>query len=216
MGRLRVLLGDDHTLVRQGIRKILEDQPDWEIIAEVGDGREAVRQALALAPDVAILDIGMPLLNGIEATSQIVRRAPAIRVLILSMHLDEAYVARALEAGATGYLLKDSADSDLIGGVHAVGAGKSFFSPAVAKLMLNDYVRRLAGKGVVDRYASLSEREREVFQLVAEGHSNKEVADILSISPTTVETHRAHILQKLDVHNTAELVLYAVRRGVIS
>ena len=216
MAKLRILLGDDHTLVRHGVRKILEEQCDWQIVAEVGNGRDAVRQALALQPDVAILDIGMPQLNGIEATRQIVRRAPAIRVLILSMHLDEAYVARALEAGAPGYLLKDSADADLMGGVHAVGAGKSFFSPAVAKIMLNDYVRRVAGKAVVDRYDTLSEREREIFQLVAEGHSNKEVADLLSISPTTVETHRAHILQKLDVHNTAELVLYAVRRGVIS
>jgi DNA-binding NarL/FixJ family response regulator len=211
-----ILLGDDHTLVRQGLRKILEEQPNWHIVAEVGDGRDAVRQAQALQPDVAILDIGMPLLNGIDATRQIVHRTPAIRVLILSMHLDEAYVARALEAGATGYLLKDSADVDLIGGVNAVAAGKSFFSPAVAKLMLGDYVRRVAGKAVVDRYESLSNREREIFQLVAEGHSNKEVADLLSISPTTVETHRAHILQKLDVHNMAELVLFAVRRGVIS
>jgi DNA-binding NarL/FixJ family response regulator len=216
MASVRILLGDDHTLVRQGVRKILEEQPDWEIIGEVGDGREAVRQALELEPDVAVLDIGMPLLNGIEATSQITRRASTTRVLILSMHADEAYVARALEAGATGYLLKDSADADLIGGVAAVAAGKSFFSPAVAKLMLTDYRRRLAGKTVIDRYELLSEREREIFQLVAEGHSNKEVADLLSISPTTVETHRAHILQKLDVHNTAELVLYAVRRGVIS
>jgi len=216
MASVRILLGDDHTLVRQGVRKILEEQPDWHIVSEVGDGREAVRQTLALEPDVAVLDIGMPLLNGIEATSQIARRAATTRVLILSMHADEQYVARALEAGATGYLLKDSADADLIGGVAAVATGKSFFSPAVAKLMLTDYRRRLAGKTVVDRYELLSEREREIFQLVAEGHSNKEVAELLSISPTTVETHRAHILQKLGVHNTAELVLYAVRRGVIS
>jgi len=216
MASLRILLGDDHTLVRQGLRKILEDQPDWQIVGEVGDGREAVRQALSLLPDIAILDIGMPLLNGIEATRQIVRRNPAVRVLILSMHVDEAYVARALEAGAAGYLLKDSADTDLIDGVTAVASGKSFFSPTVAAMMLTDYRQRLAGKTVVDRYELLSEREREIFQLVAEGHSNKEVADLLSISPTTVETHRAHILQKLDVHNTAELVLYAVRRGVIS
>jgi DNA-binding NarL/FixJ family response regulator len=216
MGSLRILLGDDHTLVRQGVRKILEEQPQWQIVAEVGDGRDAVRQALALRPDVAILDIGMPRLNGIDATRQIVRQAPGVRVLILSMHLDEAYVARALDAGATGYLLKDSADVDLINGVSAVATGKSFFSPAVAEIMLSDYVRRLAGQGVVDRYESLSNREREILQLVAEGHSNKEVADVLSISPTTVETHRAHILRKLDVHNTAELVLFAVRRGVIS
>lgn len=216
MGNLRILLGDDHTLVRQGIRKILEERRDWEIVAEAADGRQAVSHAIELQPDVAILDIGMPLLNGIDATRQIVRRSPGTHVLILSMHSNEAYVTRALQAGATGYLLKDSAYEDLLVGVAAVAAGKSFFSPAVARLMLDDYVRHLAGKGIVDRYESLSEREREIFQLIAEGHSNKAVAELLSVSPTTVETHRAHILQKLDVHNTAELVLYAVRRGVIS
>jgi DNA-binding NarL/FixJ family response regulator len=213
---LRILLGDDHTIVRQGLSKILEGHAGWEIIAEAGNGRDAVRHALALRPDVAILDIGMPQLNGIEATRQIVRRLPDVHVLILSMHADEAYITRALQAGAKGYLLKDSADTDLIRAVTAVAAGKSFFSPAVAKVMLDDYVRQLASKGIADRFDSLSEREREIFQLVAEGHSNKEIADLLSVSPATVETHRAHILQKLDVHNTAELVLYAVRRGVIS
>jgi DNA-binding NarL/FixJ family response regulator len=216
MAKLRLLLGDDHTLVRQGLRKILEEKPEWEVVAEAGDGREAVRQALALHPDVAILDIGMPQLNGIEATRQIVRRAPDTRVLILSMHSADAYVARALQAGAKGYLLKDSAGKDLIRAVATVATGKSFFSPAVAKLMLDDYVRRVAETAVVDKYDSLSEREREVFQLVAEGRSNREVAELLAISLATVETHRARILDKLDVHNTAELVLYAVRRGVIS
>ena len=216
MAKLRVLLGDDHTIVRHGLRKILEERPDWEVVAEAGDGRSAVRQALDLQPDVVILDIGMPLLNGIEATRQITRRLPSTAVLILSMHAQEAYVTQALHAGAKGYLLKDSAGAELIDGVTAVSAGKSFFSPAVAKVMLDDYVRHLADKGIVDRYDSLSEREREIFQLVAEGHSNKEIAELLSVSPATVETHRAHILQKLDVHNTAELVLYAVRRGVIA
>ena len=216
MRKLSIVLGDDHTLLRQGLRKILEERPDWEVVAEAGDGRDAVRQILATTPDVAILDIGMPLLNGIEATRQVVRRLPECRVLILSMHADEAYIIQALKAGAKGYMLKDSADSDLIRGVAAIAAGKSFFSPAAVKVMLDDYLRHLAEKGIADRYESLSEREREIFQLVAEGRSNKEVAELLSVSPATVETHRAHILQKLDVHNTAELVLYAVRRGVIS
>jgi two-component system, NarL family, response regulator NreC len=216
MRKLRILLGDDHTLVRQGLRKILEECADWEVVAETSDGREAVRQALALKPDVAILDIGMPMMNGIEATRQIVRRSDTIRVLILSMHSNEAYIIQALKAGARGYLLKDSADVDLVRAVASVAAGKSFFSPAVSKVMLDDYVRHLSDKGIVDRYESLSEREREIFQLIAEGHSNKEIADLLSVSPATVETHRAHILQKLDVHNTAELVLYAVRRGIVS
>jgi len=216
MAKVRILLGDDHTLMRQGLRKILEARPEWEVVAEASDGRDAVRQMSSLQPDVAILDIGMPLLNGIDATRQIVRRFPKIQVLILSMHSAEAYIIQALKAGARGYLLKDSADTELIRAVAAVAAGKSFFSPAVAKVMLDDYVRHLAEKGIVDRFDSLSEREREVFQLVAEGHTNKEIADLLSISLVTVETHRAHILQKLDVHNMAELVLYAVRRGVIS
>ena len=216
MPKLRILLGDDHTLVRQGVRKILETRADWSVVAEAGDGRDAVSKALQLEPDVAILDIGMPLLNGIEATRQITRKSPDVHVLIVSMHADEAYIIQALKAGAKGYMLKDSADSDLIRGVAAIAAGKSFFSPAAAKVMLDDYLRHLAVKGIADRYESLSEREREIFQLVAEGRSNKEVAELLSVSPATVETHRAHILQKLDVHNTAELVLYAVRRGVIS
>jgi len=216
MAKLRILLADDHTLVRQGLRKILEERAEWEVAAEASDGREALRQAIAVQPDLAILDIGMPLMNGIEATRQIVRQAPNVRVLILSMHANEAYIIQALKAGAKGYLLKDSADTELIRSVAAVAAGKSFFSPAVAKVMLDDYVRHLGEKGIADRFDSLSGREREVFQLVAEGHSNKEIADLLSVSSVTIETHRAHILQKLDIHNTAELVLYAVRRGVIS
>jgi DNA-binding NarL/FixJ family response regulator len=216
VAKLRLLLADDHTLVRQGLRKILEERPEWEVIAEASDGRDAVRQALALDTDVIILDIGMPVLNGIEATRQICRRRPDAKILILSMHADEPYIARALQAGAKGYLLKDSLGKDLLNAVAAVAAGKSFFSPAIAKSMLDDYVRRIADSTITDPYDTLSEREREVFQLVAEGHSNKDVATILSISPATVETHRARIMEKLDVHNTAELVLYAVRRGVIS
>lgn len=216
MAKLRILLADDHTILRQGLCKILEEQAGWQVVAQASNGREAVRQTLATEPDVVILDLGMPLLNGTEATRQIVRRRPATRVLILSMHAEEAYITRALQAGARGYMIKDSADTDLIRAVNAVSAGKSFFSPAVARVMLDDYVRQLADRGIVDRYDSLSEREREVFQLAAEGYSNKEMAELLSVSPATVETHRAHILQKLDVHNTAELVLYAVRRGIIS
>ena len=216
MAKLRILVADDHTLVRHGLCKILEDQPDWEIVAQASDGREAVRQILELQPDVAILDVGMPLLNGIETTRQALRRLPNLHVLILSMYADEAYITQALQAGAHGYLRKDCADTELIRAVSAVAVGKSYFSPAVARVMLDDYVRHLSQKGIVDRYDSLSEREREVFQLVAEGHSTKAIAELLSVSPATVETHRAHIFQKLDIRSTAELVLYAVRRGVIS
>ena len=198
------------------MRKILDERPDWEVVAEVGDGREAVRKCVALKPNVAILDVAMPLLNGIDATLQISRKVPETRVLVVSMHSEEAYVIRALQAGATGYMLKDSAGTDLLKGISSVALGKAYFSPAIASLMLDDYVRRVAGSEVVDQYEALSAREREIFQLIAEARTNKEVAQLLGISPATVDTHRSRILQKLDIHNTAELVLYAVRRGVIS
>jgi two-component system, NarL family, response regulator NreC len=213
---LRVLVADDHPVVRGGLRKILEAEPSAEIVGEAGDGRQAVKLALDLHPDVAVLDIGMPLLNGIEATRQIVKRAPQVKVLILSMQSNEAFIIQALRAGAKGYLLKDCVDVDLARGIRAVSQGKSFFSPAVAKVMLDDYVRQMAEKGMTDRYDSLSEREREVFQLIAEGRANKEIAELLFISVSTVETHRAHIMEKLDLHSAAEIVLYAVRKGVIS
>ena len=215
MGELRVLLGDDHTVLRHGLRKILEERRDWRVVAEAGNGRDAVREAIELAPDVAVLDIGMPLLNGIEATRQIARRVPSVRVLILSMHSDQAYVTQAVQAGARGYLLKESAAAELVEAVAAVSAGKSFFSPAVAQVVFDDYVRSLTERGITDPYDSLSEREREVLQLVAEGRSSKEIAELLSISPATVETHRAHVLQKLQLHNTVEVVRYATRRGII-
>jgi DNA-binding NarL/FixJ family response regulator len=216
MPKLDIVVADDHTLMRQGLCKILEEQPEWRVVGQASTGREVVRVVSELQPSLAILDIGMPLLNGIEVTRQLTRRFPDLRVLILSMHAEEAYITSALEAGALGYLLKDSADVELIRAVSSVAAGKSYFSPAVARVMLDDYVRHLAQKGITDRYDSLSEREREIFQLIAEGHTNKDIADLLHVSPATVETHRAHIFQKLDVHNTAELVLYAVRKGVIS
>ena len=215
MTPLRILVADDHTLVRQGLRKILESQPGWVVVGEAGDGRDAVQQTMDLQPDVVIMDIAMPRLNGVEAVQQIERRQPNTRVLMLSMYSDEAYVTRAVRAGAAGYLLKDSADVDLIQAVGALSEGKSFFSPAVARVLLDEYVRQLAERGIADRFDTLSEREREVFQLIAEGHSNKEVATVLHISPTTVETHRAHIMEKLDLHSTADIVLCAVRKGIV-
>lgn len=214
MTALRILLADDHTVVRQGLRKVLEERPEWQVVAEAGNGRDAVRLAEEFRPDVAVVDVAMPLLNGIEATRQITKRAPQTKVLVLSMYSDEAYVTQMLKAGAIGYLLKDSADVDLLQAVQAVSQGKSFLSPAVARLMSDDYARQ-RGENAVDRYESLSEREREIFQLVAEGKTNKEMAALLFISPSTVETHRARIMEKLDLHSAAEIVLYAVRRGVI-
>jgi DNA-binding NarL/FixJ family response regulator len=215
MARVRILLADDHTIVRQGLRKVLEERPEWEVVAEAGDGREAVRLAELHRPDVAIVDVAMPLLNGIETTRQITKRVPNTRVLVLSMHADEAYVTQILQAGATGYLLKDSADVDLVKAVEEAASGRSFFSPAIARVMLDDYRRQLTDKGVSDRYEILSEREREIFQLIAEAKANKEIAALLNVSTSTVETHRAHIMEKLDLHSAAEIVLYAVRRGVI-
>jgi len=213
MAPLRILLADDHTVVRQGLRKVLEERPEWQVVAEAGDGHEAVRLAELHKPDVAVLDVAMPLLNGIEATRRIAKRVPHTRILVLSMYSDEAYVTQMMKAGATGYLLKDSAGVDLLEAVQAVAQGKSYFSPAVARLMLDDYARQRGTDD--DRYESLSDREREIFQLIAEGKVNKEIATLLFISLSTVETHRARIMEKLDLHSAAEIVLHAVRRGVI-
>lgn len=215
MTPLRILVADDHTLVRQGLRKILETQSGWIVIAEAGDGRDAVQQALELQPDIVVMDIAMPRLNGVEALQQIQRRHPNTRILVLSMYADEAYVTRAIRAGAAGYLLKDSAEADLIQAINAVLEGKSFFSPAVARVLLDEYVRQQAEQDSSDRFETLSEREREVFQLIAEGYSSKRAARVLEISPTTVETHRAHLMEKLDLHSTADIVLCAVRKGIV-
>jgi two-component system, NarL family, response regulator NreC len=216
MADMRILIGDDHTLVRQGLRKILEEQPDWEVVAQASDGREAVRLALAVQPDVAILDIGMPLLNGIDATRQIVRRLPAIAVLILSMHSEEAYITQALKAGARGYLLKDSVEEDLLKAIRSTHAGHSFFSPLIARTLLDGYARGLNSRDVEDRFELLTIRERQIYQLLAEGRGNKEIAQNLGLSLHTVETHRVRIMEKMDVHSAAELVLSAVRRGIVS
>lgn len=214
MAELSILLGDDHTMLRQGLRKILEEHREWRVVAEAGHGRDAVRDALALRPDIAVLDIGMPVLNGIEATRQIVRRAPGVRVIILSMHNDQAYVTQAVQAGARGYLLKESAGDELLEAIQHVALGRSYFSPPIADVVLDHYARGLNDR-VSDRYELLTEREREILQLVAEGHSSRQIGDLLSISPATVDTHRTNLLQKLGLRNTIEVVRYATRRGLI-
>jgi two-component system response regulator NreC len=214
--KLRILLADDHTVMRAGLRTLLERQPNLEVVGETENGRQTVELSASLKPDVLVMDVGMPILNGIEATKQIVDQCSTTSVVILSMHSDEAYVMRALKAGARAYLLKDSAAADLIGAIEAVSQGKSFFSPKVSRILAEDYVRVMKQRGAVDSYDLLTNREREILQLLTEGKTNKAIATVLNISLYTVETHRSHILQKLNLHNSAELVLYAVRKGIIS
>lgn len=213
---IRILIADDHGVMRKGLRLQLEQQEGLEVVGEASDGRDAVRLADELKPDLVIMDIGMPNLNGIEATAQIVKRNPNIGVIILSVYSDEEYLLRALTAGAKGYLLKESADVDLFRAVQAVAQRKSFFSPTVARMLLDDFVQQLQQRGLKDSYGLLTDREKEVFQLLAEGKSAKEIAAILILSPYTVETHRTHIMQKLDLHSTVDLVLYAVRKKIIA
>src|SRR5580658_3078588 len=216
MTPIRILLADDHTVMRNGLRLLLERQPNLKVIGEAADGREAVTLAAAEEPDVVVMDIAMPHLNGVEAARQIVNHNSRVAVAILSMHSDESYVIRSLKAGARAYLLKDSAEADLIEAIHAIRLGKSFFSPAVTRILKEDYMRQLGKKDADDTYDLLTTREREVLQLVAEGQSNKDVANFLNLSLYTVETHRTHILQKLNLHSVPELILYAVRKGIIS
>ena len=213
---IRIALADDHIVLRAGLRALLERERDFKVVGEAGDGRELLALVDETTPDVVITDIGMPRLNGAEATSQIVARHPQTRVVVLSMHSDEGYVLRALKAGARGYLVKESAETDLMTAIRTVHAGKAFFSPSVSALLVEDYVRQMRNRGIEDSYQMLSTREREVLQLIAEGGSNKDIASLLGISVYTVETHRGNILQKLNLHSIPELILYAVRKGVIS
>lgn len=214
--KIKILVADDHDIVRAGLKSLLERQEDIEIVGEAADGRELVRLAEKLAPSIVVTDIAMPQLNGIDATGQILHHNPDIRVIILSMYADEEFLVRALTAGVKGYLLKDAVQADLLRAVRAVATGRSFFSPAIAQTLAEDYVRQLQHRGLEDSYELLTEREREVLQLLAEGKSNKEVATVLNVSPYTVETHRTHLMQKLNLHNTAEIVLYAVRKKIVA
>jgi len=213
---IRILLADDHGIVRQGTRSLLEKEADLQVIGEAEDGRSAVELAAAMKPDIVVMDIAMPQLNGLDAAAQIVRRFPDMGVIILSMHEEEDYLVRALSAGVRGYLLKDTAQIDLVRAVRSVAQKKAFFSPAIAQMMVEDFTRQMQRKGIADSYELLTEREREILQLMAEGKSNKEAATILNVSPYTIETHRNNMMQKLNLHNTAEIVLYAVRKKLIS
>ncbi len=213
MGKIPVLLIEDHTMVRQGLRRLLETNPDVRIVGEVGNGRAALEAAERLRPAVAIMDISLPGLNGIEVTRQLARIVPDTKVLILSMHADEAYVRQSLQAGATGYLLKDADEQDLHRAVMALSVGGSYFSPSVSRVVLEGYLNQ--GRQPADELGALSDREREVLQLVAEGKSNKQVAHALDVAVSTVESHRKHIMEKLNLHNTAEMVRFAVRKGIV-
>ncbi len=215
MTKIRILLADDHTVIRLGLKLLLERQADFQVVGEAEDGRKAMQLAESLQPDVIVMDVAMPNLNGIEATRQITTAQPKVAVVVLSMHSDESYVMRALKAGAKGYLLKDSAEADLIQAIRTVVTGKSYFSAAVSKMLLEDYVQNLRQRGIEDSYDLLTPREREVLQLAAEGKSNKESAALLNLSAYTVETHRTNLMQKLGLHSVPELILYAVRKGII-
>ncbi|HUI55797.1 MAG TPA: response regulator transcription factor [Bryobacteraceae bacterium] len=213
---VQILLADDHTLMRQGLRHILESHADFEIVAEASSGIEAVEAVRQHKPDVAIVDIAMKELNGIETTAQILKCSPHTAVVILSMYSDERYVLRAVKAGARAYVLKNSAGEELIQAIHTVQKGMAFFSPAVARVFQDGFARLKDARETSDRYDLLTDRERQVYQLLAEGNSNKEIANRLSLSLHTVETHRWRLMEKLDLHSTAELVLSAVRRGMVT
>jgi len=216
MTTIRILLADDHRVVRRGLCLLLESQPGFQVVAEASDGRQAIAMAAEHAPDIAVLDVAMPMLNGIEAARQISTRQPRTGIVFLSMHSDEGYVLKALKSGAKGYLLKDSAEYDLVNAIRAVHDGKAFFSPAINKMLADEYMRQLCEQEVEDSYDLLTTRERETLQLFAEAKTPKEVATMLNLSLYTVETHRSNIFQKLNLHSTAELILYAVRKGVIT
>lgn len=216
MKTTRIVLADDHNVVRKGLRLLLESVPSFQVVADAADGRRCVVLVEEHQPDVVVMDIAMPILNGIEAARQISSKSPHVAIVFLSMHSDEAYVIKALKAGARAYLLKDSAENDLISAVKAVSEGKSYFSPAISKMLAEDYMRQMQEHGIEDSFDLLTTREREILQLLAEGKSNKEVAGLLNLSLYTVETHRSNIFQKLNLHSTADLILYAVRKGVIN
>jgi two-component system response regulator NreC len=207
---IKILLADDHALVRQGFKMILGAQPDMQIVGEAGNGREAVELAEKLQPDLIVMDVTMPELNGIEATRRLAQSSPRTRVLALSMHKDAVYVREILRAGARGYLLKDSVDADLLAAVRSVAKGEGYLSPGVSDAVLTDY-----RKHVTDPLDLLTSREREVLQMIAEGKTNKEIATLLNLSVYTVEAHRGRIMEKLNLHSTGELVRFSLRSGLI-
>ncbi len=215
MAPIRILLADDHTIVRKGIRSLLDREPSFEVVGEAENGREAVDKTLELNPDVVLLDHTMPLLNGLEALRQIKRLRPETRVIVLTMHTNEEYIFQFLQAGAEGYLVKQTAPTDLVEAIRAVHAGQSFLSPAISRTVIDEYVRRAAPTRV-DSLDKLTDREREVLQLLAEGYTASEIAAMLHISVKTVGVHRMNLMQKLELNNNADLIKFALRKGIIS
>jgi DNA-binding NarL/FixJ family response regulator len=215
MPEFRILLADDHSIVRKGLRSILEEDSSLEVVGEASNGREAVELCQTLQPHIAVMDVSMPQLNGLEAASQVQRVAAGTKVIMLSMYRDETYLLRALTAGARGYLLKDAAEDEILPAVLAVIGGNTYFSSSISETLLDEHIRYLQKRGLQDSYDLLTEREKEVLQLLAEGRSNKEVAGVLNVSLSTVETHRTNMMQKLNLHSAAEIVLYAVRKKLI-
>jgi two-component system, NarL family, response regulator NreC len=214
MMKIRVLLADDHTILRDGIRALLEEEPDMQVIGEAEDGRAAVQLACDLEPDVVLMDIAMPLLNGLEATRQIKCLRPAVKVLVLTMHENEEYIRQVLAAGALGYVLKYAAATELLGAIRAVHRGEAVLSPAITRLVIEDYLR-WADIQPEDTSSCLTPREREVLQLIAEGHTNKQIGSILCISVKTVQAHRTNLMQKLDLHDRGDLIKYAIQKKII-
>jgi two-component system response regulator NreC len=211
----RVLIADDHGVVRRGLRHVLSEASDIDVVGDAADGQEAVRLAAELHPQVVILDVAMPKLNGIQAAAQMLKKDPQIGIIMLSMYSDEEYIVRALASGAKGYLLKESAEPDLINAVRAVARGRSYFSSELSEVLMEDYLRRVREEGIQDPYDTLTDREKEILHLLAQAKSNKEVASILNLSLYTVETHRTNLMQKLDLHSAAEIVLYAVKKKLV-
>jgi len=217
MDKTRVLLAEDHTIVRKGLRSLLDKETGIKVVGEAEDGREAIAKAEELHPDVVVMDIAMPELNGLEATRQIKKRFPDMKIIILTMHTNEEYVLQTLKAGASGYLVKKAAPAELISAINAINKGNSFLSPSISRMVIDEYIRRSKKISEGEEgFEQLTVREREVLQLIAEGRKTREIAELLYISIKTVETHRAHIMDKLDIHSTAELTRYAIRKGIIS
>ncbi len=212
--KIRILLADDHTILREGIRSLIEDEPDMEVVGEAEDGLSVVKLADTLRPDLILMDLAMPLLNGLEATRQIRKNNPHAKILILTMHENEEYIRQVLAAGAMGYILKDAAARELLGAIRSIHKGEVVLSPAITRLIVTDYLR-WGDLATQDSSDGLTDRERQILQMIAEGYTNKQIADILSISVKTVQAHRLNLMKKLELHDRGELIKYAIQKKII-